>query len=683
MTMLFPRENPLLRDFTVPPFGEISEREFEPAIMDAMEMHKDEIAEILGNHHRPSFSNTIEPFTMSDLTLDKAVSTFFNLYAAASTPGMETLAARLAPLLSAHEDSIMHNSKLFSRIRFVYTHFPKRITPEQGRLLEVTYNDFVRSGALLKGRDKQRFGDISRRLAELSVKFSTNLLHARGEYYLNVTDPESVKGVPASALADAEKHARDNGREGWDITLEEPVYFPFMTYCPDREIRRKLYTARGSVCLGGTKYDNLPVSEEIVNLRLEKANLLGYDSYADFVLRRRIAGNKENVMRLLQEIIHAYLPVARREVAAVTEFARREQGPDFTLMPWDYAYYSRLLKLSLYHIDDEQMRPYFELSRVERGIFGLAGQLYGIRFTPAPDVAVYAPDVKAYRVDDSDGSMLGILLVDYFPRKGKQGGAWTTEYCPQYMQDGRDVRPVVSIVTNFTRPTAGQPSLLTFGEVTTFLHEFGHSLHALFSRVSYPRLSGTNVYRDFVEMPSQIMENFAYEKKFLLTFAKHYITGQPMPDELIDRIRKSRHFNAGYSAIRQVGFALIDMSLHSITTPLRGNLMQVEKDCLRDIALMPEVEGTGPTVHFSHIMDGGYAAGYYSYKWSEMLDADAYEEFQKDGVFSPAVASRFRSDILERGGSEAPEKLYERFRGHQATPEAMMRRDGILPERTN
>lgn len=675
--MEYPRENPLLKPFSVPPFKEIEDSDFKPAILRAMAIEKKNIQEIRNSRLRPTFYNTVAALDLSGLALEKVESTFFNLLAANSSPEKEKLAEELAPLLSAHSNSIMQDRKLFSRIRFVWKYRIKKLTPEQNRLIDTVYDDFIRSGALLNADEKKQLRDTEEALSTLGVKFAANLLHARAAFSLNTEDRSRLDGVPATVIAAAEKAAAENDHSGLDLTLDEPVYFPVMAYCSDRDIRRSLYMARNSACMDSSPYDNREICEQIVNLRLRKANLLGYKCYADYVLQKRLAGTAGRVYSLLRDIRDAYLPVARRETEEVERFAQEKEGGGFRLMPWDFAYYSRLLKHKLFGLEDEMLRPYFELSGVERGIFALANKLYGIMITPDPDTETYSPDVKAWRVDDVNGRPLGVLLTDYFSRKEKQSGAWTTEYSPQYIYGENNVRPVVSIVMNFPRPCAGKPSLLNFGEVTTFLHEFGHALHALFSDTTYISLSGTRVYRDFVELPSQIMENFAYEKNFLLTFARHYITGQPLPEELIEKILRSRNFHAGYAAIRQISFALIDMALHTITSPLSGNLMEVEKSSIKDISLLPEVEGTGVSVHFSHIMDGGYAAGYYNYKWSEMLDADAFEEFREHGTFSRNTAERFRRCILSRGGSKDPGDLYREFRHREPNIEAMMRRDGI------
>ena len=673
-----PNNNPLLAAWTLPPFGSFNDSHFAPAMDEALRLAREETDAIASASETPTFANTIEALDRCGQTLDRVESVFFNLLGVESNPEREKLAEKFAPMLSRHHSDTMLNARLFARVKHVWDNPPHGLSPEQHTLLETTYRAFVRSGALLDDGRKAQLRQVSERLSRLSVDFSNHLLHALHAFSLNVTDAAKVEGVPATALAAAQAAASAAGHQGWDFTLDAPVYGPFMAYCSDRELRRTLYMARNTACMPQSEYNNLGVCEDIVNLRLERARLLGYACYADYVLERRMAGNAGAVERLLGSIADAYMPQARREVEAVEQFARRTEGAQFALQPWDFAYYSRLLKQSLYDIDGEMLRPYFELAKVEAGIFGLARELYGVTFTLNGSAPVYHPDVKVYDVADADGTFLGTLYIDFFPRHGKQSGAWTTSYSPQWRDGGRNVRPVVGISMNLTPPSAGRPSLLTFGEVTTFLHEFGHSLHALFADTVYRSLSGTSVFWDFVELPSQIMENFATEKKFLRKFAKHYATGEPLPDALADKLLESRNFNVAYAAIRQVSFGLLDMALHTLRQPLAaGTLMQAELGATAAVRLLPEAPGTGTAVHFSHIMDGGYAAGYYSYKWAEVLDADAFQAFKDDGVFSPRVARRFRECILSRGGTEPPQLLYRRFRGAEPTIEAMMRRDGI------
>lgn len=671
------RQNPLLREFDLPPFDQVTDDDFKPAMLKGMEEEDKEIESITSNPATPTFANTIEALDHSGKMLERVSSMFFNLCNAAANDKRESLEQEFSPILTKHNNDIMLNEALFKRVAYVHDHRPEGLSTEEERLLDITYKGFVRNGALLSDDKKLLLRQYTQEFSQKALQFSMNLLHARKNFTLNITDEASVKGVPDVALAAAREKAQKNGHEGWDITLDESVYGPFMTYSPDRECREKLYRARNSSCLKDDQYNNLKICEDIVNLRLKCANLLGYRTYADFVLERRMAQTADEVYNLLHSLTKAYMPQARKDVEAVRAYARKLEGDSFELQPWDYSYYSHKLQLSLYDIDSEMLRPYFELSKVEQGIFGLASYLYGISFTLNTDAPVYSPDVKAYTVKDQDGSLLGTLYVDYFPRDGKQGGAWTTGFKSQYKENGKNIRPVAAVVMNLTRPTSDKPSLLTLGEVSTFLHEFGHSLHALFANTTYRSLSGTSVYWDFVELPSQFMENFAIEKKFLSKFAKHYATGEPLPEELIDKVVKSRHFNVGYATMRQVAFGLIDMALHTITSPINGELMRIEQEATKDIDLLPKTEGTGMAVHFSHIMDGGYAAGYYSYKWAEVIEADAFKAFKEDGVFSKKMAQRFRDCILSKGGTEPPMTLYVRFRGKKPTIDAMMERDGL------
>lgn len=677
MNMNTPHKNPLLTPFVLPPFDKIQDTDFEPAMIQGIKESEKDIENITSCSETPTFGNTVAALDKSGEMLDRVENVFFNLLSASSNETREVLAQKFAPMLTRHHNNIMLNEKLFQRVKHVWENRPENLTPEQNRLLETTYKAFVRNGALLDNEHKEELRKVSEEFSKKTVEFGTNLLHARKSFHLNITDAEKMKDIPASALAIARANAEENKHEGWDVTLDEPVYGPFMTYCHDRELRKALYMARNAACMDGSKYCNLQICEDIVNLRLKSSNILGYKCYSDFVLEKRMAETKENVYKLLNELTDAYLPQAREEVKAVEEYARKYEGDAFKLEAWDFAYYSRKLKLSLFDIDSEMLRPYFELSKVSGGVFGLANELYGITFSVNKDAPVYAEDVIAYNVNDKDGSFLGTLYMDYFPRKGKQGGAWTTSYSPQYKEGNKNVRPTVGVVMNLTKPTAERPSLLTLGEVTTFLHEFGHALHGLFANTTYRSLSGTSVYWDFVELPSQFMENFAIEKEFLSKFAVHYKTGEALPEELIGKIVKSRNYNVAYATIRQVSFGLIDMALHSVTKPLCGNLMKVERDSVSKVNLLPEVKGTGQTVYFGHIMDGGYAAGYYSYKWAEVLEADAFKAFKEKGVFSKEMAERFRSCILSKGGTEPPMQLYERFRGKKPTIDAMMERDGI------
>ena len=489
-----------------------------------------------------------------------------------------------------------------------------------------------------------------------------------------------MAGLPESAVEAAALAAKEKDLEGWVFTLHAPSYNPFMTYADNRELRRKMYMARNTICTHDNEYNNLEIVKRIVNLRRERAQLLGYPTYADFVLKKRMAENSQNVYQLLNDLLEAYLPTAREEVKEVERKAREKEGEDFVLQPWDFGYYAHKLQLEKYNLDAEMLRPYFELSRVKQGIFGLASRLYGITFKENANIPVYHPDVTAYEVFDKDGTFLAVLYTDFHPRKGKQSGAWMTSYKDQWIdEDGTNHRPHVSVTMNLTKPTESKPALLTLGEVETFLHEFGHALHGIFANTRFESLSGTSVYWDFVELPSQIMENFAVERDFLNTFAQHYLTGEPLPEELIDRIIKSRNFNTAYACIRQVSFALLDMAYYTQDKPFEEDVLSFEKRTWEAAQLLPQPEEACMSVQFGHIMSGGYAAGYYSYKWAEVLDADAFSLFKEKGIFNREVAQSFRDNILSKGGTEPPMALYKRFRGQAPTIDALLKRNGINP----
>lgn len=512
----------------------------------------------------------------------------------------------------------------------------------------------------------------------LSLQFSQNLLKENKAFQLHITDENDLDGLPESAREAAALNAKEQEKEGWVFTLDFPSYNPFMTYSTRRELRRRMYMEKNTVACHGNSEDNREICKRLINLRREMAQLLGYKTYADYVLERRMAENKKNVYRLLDQLIDAYMPTAVKEVEAIEKFARKTEGKDFKIEPWDFAFYSHKLKLKKYNIDAEMLRPYLQLDKVIDGVFGLANRLYGITFKENKDIKVYHPDVKAYEVFDNDGKYLAVFYADFYPRQGKQGGAWMTQYQGQFIdRKGVNVRPHVSVVMNFTKPTDDKPALLTLGEVETFLHEFGHSLHGMFANTRFESMSGTNVRWDFVELPSQFMENYAVEKEFLRTFAFHYETGEPLPDELIDRIVKSRNYNAAYACMRQVSFGLLDMAYYTLKEPFDEDIMEFEKKAWKRAMVTKQTEGTCMTVQFSHIMAGGYSAGYYSYKWAEVLDADAFSVFKRNGIFDRETAQRFRDCILSKGGTEHPMTLYKRFRGGEPTIKALLKRNGI------
>ena len=674
--------NVFLDKYTTPyetvPFDKIRFEDYEEAMLEGMRREDADLQRILDNPEPPTFENTID--TLDDRTLERVTTTFFNLLSAHTNDEMDALAQKMQPLLTEHSQNIMLNERYFQRVKAVRDQ-RLRLDVQDKRLLDNLYESFERNGATLPEDKKVRFRQLMQELGMLTLQFQQNELKDTNEFSLHVTSAEELKGLPDTALEAAAQAAREAGKEGWLFTLHAPSFTPFMMYCENRELRRRMYMARQTLCTHGNAYDNRDIVVRIVNLRRQLAQLLGYRHWAEYVLKRRMAENVENVNDLLEKLIEAYLPVARKEVAEVEALARSREGEDFCLMPWDFAHYSHLLKMERYHIDAEMLRPYFELSRVQEGIFGLATRLYGITFHLREDIPVYHPDVQAWEVRDEDDSFLAVLYTDFFPRPSKQSGAWMTNYKEQWIdkETQQDSRPVVSVVMNFTKPTDTKPALLTLGEVETFLHEFGHALHGMFSKVRHASLSGTNVYWDFVELPSQFMENYAVEPEFLHTFARHYETGEPLPDELVERIRESRNFNVAYACIRQVCFGLLDMAYYTQEEEFTEDVMEFEQKVWERLRLLPSVPGTCMSTQFGHIMSGGYSAGYYSYKWAEVLDADAFSVFQRVGIFNRGQAGIFRRAILQRGGTENPMHLYCRFRQGVPTIDALLRRNGIKP----
>ena len=657
------------------PFSRIKLEDYEPAILEAMKQEDEAVAAIINNPEPPTFQNTIAPQTGE--LLERTTSIFFNLVSANTSDEMDALAQKLSPMLTEHYARIMHNEQLFERVKQVWEN-PGELTEEQKKLLKDTYEGFVRNGALLSKEDKEKFAAIETELAQLGLQFSQNELKQTNDYELHTTDPNQLAGLPDTAKDAAALAAKEKGKEGWLFTLHAPSYGPFLTYADNRELRRQMYVAKNTLCCKGDDYDNRKIVQRIVNLRQELVSLLGFKCYADYALQVRMAQNTCRVNDLIEKLYAAYMPVAKAEQEELSRMAQETKGSNFTLMPWDWGYYSHKLQLRKHNIDSEMLRPYFQLQKVKEGIFGLATKLYGITFRLQPDIEVYHPDVEAYEVFDADGSFLAVLYADFFPRASKQSGAWMTDFSEQYIDEaGSDHRPHVSIVMNLTKPTTEKPSLLTLSEVETFLHEFGHALHSIFSKVHYKALSGTNVLRDFVELPSQLMENFAVEPEFLHTFANHYETGEPLPDELIERIRQSRNFHCGYACTRQLSFCMLDMAYHTLTEPLTEDIMDFERNAWSRTQLLPAVPGTNMSVQFSHIMSGGYAAGYYSYKWAEVLDADAFSLFLEKGIFDKETATRFRQEILSQGGTCDPMRLYVNFRGKEPDIKALLKRNGI------
>lgn len=680
------RSNPFMEPYgtlhdTVP-FDKIKFEDFEPAFLEGIRRDDEAIDKIINNPEAPTFDNTIAWTDESkgehyyDL-LDRVSNVFSCLMSANTNPKMEALAQKLSPILTKHENDVTLNPKLFARVKAVYEHH-RELTPEEQMLLDKEYDGFVRSGALLDEAGKETLRKLTEEASVLALKFSQNLLKENKAFTLHVTDKAELDGLPETAVDAAAQAAKDQELEGWVFTLDYPSYSPFMTYSTQRDLRKQLYMARSTECTHDNDANNLDICKRIVNLRREIAQLLGYDTFADYVLKHRMASNVKNVYKLLYDLIDAYKPTATKEVKAIEDEAKKLEGNDFELEPWDFSYYSHKLQMEKYNLDAEMLRPYFQLDNVIKGVFGLANKLYGITFKENKDIQVYHPDVKAYEVFDKDGSYLAVFYADFYPREGKQDGAWMTEFQGQWItKKGKNVRPHVSVVTNFTKPTATKPALLTLGEVETFLHEFGHSLHGMFANTRFESLSGTNVWWDFVEMPSQFMENYAVEPAFLHTFAFHYKTGEPIPDELIQRIQKSRNFNVAYACMRQVSFGLLDMAYYTQKKPFTQDIIPFEKNAWKDAIITKQLPNTCMTVQFSHIMAGGYAAGYYSYKWAEVLDADAFSVFKKEGIFNRETAQRFRDCILSKGGTEHPMTLYKRFRGGEPTIDALLERNGI------
>ena len=674
-------KNPFLEPYGTPhdtvPFDRIRLEDFEEAFTEGIRRDNEQIEKTINNPEKPTFDNTIinteEDEGYYDL-LSRVSTVFFNLLSAETNDDMDALAQKIQPMLTQHSNDVRLNPKLFERIRYVHLHH-RKLTAEEKRLLDNCYEGFVRSGALLDEAGKERLRQLTEEASMLSLQFSQNLLKEQKAFTLDITDEAQLDGLPETAREAAALAAKEQGKQGWLFTLDYPSYLPFMTYSTQRELRKQLYMARNTVCTHQNTENNLDICKRIVNLRREIAQLLGYKTYADYVLKRRMATNTRRVYRLLDDLIDAYKPTAIQERDEVRKLAHKDVEK---MRPWDSGFYSHKLQMKKYNLDAEMLRPYFELKNVISGVFGLANRLYGITFKENKDIPVYHPDVKAYEVFDKDGSYLAVFYADFHPRKGKQGGAWMTQYQGQYIdKNGENVRPHVSVVMNLTKPTEDKPALLTLGEVETFLHEFGHSLHGMFANTRFESLSGTNVWWDFVELPSQFMENYAIEKEFLRTFAFHYKTGEPLPDELIRRIVKSRNFMAATACLRQVSLGLLDMAYYTKKDAFTDDIIPFEKKAWKKAILGEQLPDTCMTVQFSHIMAGGYAAGYYSYKWAEVLDADAFSVFKRHGIFDQQTAQRFRDEILSKGGTEHPMTLYKNFKGSEPTIDALLKRNGI------
>ena len=675
-------QNPLLATYHTPyhtaPFHLIKTEHYEPAILKGMEMHNEEIEAIINNPEQPTFHNTIVALERSGAILDRAATIFGNLLSAETNDELQAIAQRVMPQLSEHSNNISLNEKLFARIKAVYDSAEStQLNQEDRVLLDKTYDGFIRNGANLPEADKERFRQISSELSVLTLQFSQNNLNETNSYELPLT-LEQLDGIPESVIEAYAQTAKEKDKEGYVVTLHAPSLVPFLKYSRNRELRKQLYMAYNTQCIKDNENNNTEIVKKLVNLRLERAQLLGFQTAADYVLTKRMAENSLNVYQLLNQLLEAYTPTAHKEVAEVVALAKELEDEDFELMPWDWAYYSEKLKEKRFNLNEEELRPYFELGKVIEGVFGLATRLYGITFKKNEEIPVYHPDVETYEVYDENQELLAILYTDFHPRTSKRSGAWMTSFKEQWKDENGNSRPHVSITMNFTKPSANKPALLTFSEVNTFLHEFGHALHGMFANTTYQSLSGTNVYWDFVELPSQIMENFAIEKEFLNTFAKHYQTNEPIPAEMIQRIVDASNFNVAYACLRQLSFGLLDMAWYTRTEPFEGDVRTYEKEAWAKTQLLPNVPEACMTVQFSHIMAGGYSAGYYSYKWAEVLDADAFSLFKEKGIFNKEVANSFRKHVLSKGGTEHPMTLYKRFRGQSPDIQALLKRNGIV-----
>ncbi|WP_175579275.1 M3 family metallopeptidase [Maribellus luteus] len=679
--MINAQNNPLLGTFNTPhetaPFNEIKNEHFLPAFKASIEAGEKELEAIKSNPEAPTFENTIVALDHVGRLLGRTSGVFFNLLGAETNEELQGIAQEVSPLLTKFQNDVSLDPVLFEKVKKVYQQKDQlNLDAEQKTLLENSYEGFVRKGANLSEADKAKFRAISTELSKLSLTFDENVLKETNAYELVITNKEELSGLPEGELEAAAGRAKAKGKEGWLFDITQPSFGPFMKYADNRDLRKTLYMAYSSKSFKGDELDNQENVKRIAELRLQLAQLLGYKNYADYVLERRMAINPAGVYGLLNDLYEASYKVALQEKQEIQEFAATE-GFEGELMPWDWSYYSEKLKVKKFDLNDEMLKPYFELSRVTEGVLGLATDLFGITFRENKDIPVYNPEVTAYEVFDADGTFLSVFYTDFHPRPGKQGGAWMNDFKGQWKENGVDSRPHVTIVMNFTRPTETKPALLTFYEVETLMHEFGHALHGMLANSTYSSLSGTNVYRDFVELPSQIMENWATQKEFLDRFAKHYQTGETIPAELVQKIVDSQNYLAGYLSIRQLSFGYLDMAWHTLEKPYTGSVKDFEEQAWKKTQIFPAVDGVCMSTQFGHLFAGGYAAGYYGYKWAEVLDADAFSVFKEKGLFNKEVAASFRKNILEKGGTEHPMELYKRFRGHEPTVDALLERSGL------
>jgi len=673
--------NPLLAEwntpFGTPPFNIIGTNHFKPAIEEAIKIAAEEIKKIIENTEAPDFENTISTLDRSGETLGKITALLFNLNSAETNKSLQEVTQEVSPLLTRFSNDITLNKKLFKRIKTVSETIEiSRLNTEQKILTERKFRNFILGGAALKEEERKRFRQISEELATLSLKFEENVLEETNSFELHITEREDLAGLPESLIEMASMEAEKRKKKGWIFTLHFPSYIPFMQYSERRDLRAKMLKAYSSRAFRANEFDNSQNTLNIANLRLEIAKMLGFSTFAEMILGDRMADTPEKVEIFLEELYRASKPAALRDFEHIRSFAL-SQGHTDKIERYDWAFYSEKLKKKLYDIDDEILKPYFSLNNVETAVLGLATSLYGLSFIRNITIPVYNPEVKTFEVYDHDDAFLAILYIDYHPRPGKSGGAWMTSYRDQKNVNGKEVRPLISIVANFTRSSETRPSLLSFNELTTFLHEFGHSLHGMLTKCTYESLSGTNVSRDFVELPSQFMENFAFEKEWLDTWATHYLTGEKIPDEIISKIKEASTFNEGYACYRQLSFGFLDMAWHTITNPVHSTISEFESAAIAKTELFPKVEGVNMSASFGHIFGGGYASGYYGYKWAEVLDADAFSYFTETGIFNRETAAAFRKNILEKGGTEKPHDLYVGFRGKEPTIDALLTRSGL------
>jgi peptidyl-dipeptidase Dcp len=673
--------NPLLQEWNTPfniaPFGSVKAEHFRPAIEYAIEAARKEIDDIVANTAEPDFANTAEALEKTGEILNRITPVLFNLNSSDTSPELQAVAQEVSPLLTTFANDITLNPELFKKIKTVYDkHDRLDLNPEQKILIDRKYKGFVRGGAALSDKDKDKFRAVTVEMSALSLKFEENVLAETNEFELHITSEDELSGLPEGAREAAAALAREKGKEGWIFTLHAPSYIPFMQYADRRDLREKIYRAYSVRAFRGNERDNTALVTQLANLRLQLAQLLGYRDYASYALEERMASSPDEVNKFLDDLLKASTPAGRRDLMDIEEFAH-SLGYTGRIERWDWAYYAEKLRMQRYNIDDEALRPYMPLEQVREAVLGLATRLYGLTFSVNDDIPVYNPEVSAMEVHDGDRDVIAILMLDFHPRPGKGGGAWMTGFREQRKEQGQRIVPVISLVMNFTRPTPARPSLLSHSEMNTFLHEFGHALHGILSDCTYESLSGTNVKRDFVELPSQIMENWAWEKEWLDTWAAHWQTGEKIPDDILIRLKESLTYNEGYACMRQLSFGLLDMAWHTLAEPFGSDIISFERSAMAPAEILPPAEGACMSVSFAHLFSGGYAAGYYGYKWAEVLDADAFSLFRERGIFDHETAMSFRHNILERGGSREPDELFRAFRGREPSIDALIERSGF------